>query len=216
MQKTRRDGGCSLNEFSVPPLPLDACTVGLREDPPAVHLVIAPLSVVTVTIGPYPCALSVRLTIAMEPPLVTFETARYADARAVSNWWVLQVLGTKLENASGVVLLFDRASRRWLSLYDVYSGDREVLNYPLESMALRGDELFARSCLRCEGSGSYGAVRFDLNTRTASRIEVLPEFADENRPNPLVEDIDTALAWKTKPCRGPFSSWSVVPHHACN
>ena len=90
------------------------------------------------------------LLAAMEPPLVTFETARYADARAVTNWWVLQVLGTKLENAPGVVLLFDRASRRWLSLYDVFSGSRGALNYPLESMVLRGET----NCLRAVASAA--------------------------------------------------------------
>lgn len=119
-----------------------------------------------------------------QPRIATFETARYIDRRARTRWWVLQVLGTQLENAPGVVLLQDRTTGQWHAIYDVFSGGSHLLNYPLESMTVKGDMLLARACVWCAGRGRYRDVRINLKTRTAVGIEVMPEFVDRNRQNP--------------------------------
>ena len=136
----------------------------------------------------------VSVLASMQPRIVTFETARYADGQAATNWWILQVAGTKLENAPGVVLLFDRSRRQWRSIYDVASGGAYRLNYTLEAMTVVGDDLFARACVRCDGGGSYRNVRINLPAVTATLLAAMPEFVDTEPANPLLDDIAEALA----------------------
>ena len=83
------------------------------------------------------------------PAIATFEGARYADGASRESWTVVQVLGTRLREAPGVVLVLDRARNEWRALYEVLSGGSKTLNFPMLGMVVSGDRLFASLCTDC-------------------------------------------------------------------
>ena len=124
-----------------------------------------------------------------DPPIATFEGARYADAAARESWTVIQVLGTRLHEAPGVVLVLDRARNEWRALHDVLSGGSKSLNFPMLDMVVSGNRLFASLCTYCDSWGGYDAFEIDLRTNRATRLAAAPDFGFEEEGNPEIRDI---------------------------
>ena len=124
-----------------------------------------------------------------EPPIATFEGARYADAAARESWTVIQVLGTRLDEAPGVVLVLDRTRNEWRALYEVLSGGSKNLNFPILGMVVRGGKLFGSLCTYCDSWGSYDDFEIDLRTNRATRLAAAPDFGFEEEGNPAIHDI---------------------------
>lgn len=129
---------------------------------------------------------------------VNMEGAVYADAADQKNWFVVQILGTKLCDAGGVVLLFDRQQKSWRSIYDVQSGCSYVRNYEVRDMIVEGDQLIASICWDCGGWPSYRTYAIDLNTFHATVVDYddRPERSkNDELENPTVtfEEIETLL-----------------------
>ena len=128
-----------------------------------------------------------------EPPVATFEGARYAAAADRESWTVIQVLGTRLCEAPGVVLVLDRTRNEWRALYEVLSGGSKSLNFPMLDMVVSGDKLFASLCTYCDSWGSYDDFEIDLRTNRATRIAAAPDFGFEEEGNPTIRDIESEL-----------------------
>ena len=134
------------------------------------------------------------LALSSARPLVaTFEGARYVDAAARESWAVIQVLGTRLYEAPGVVLVLDRAKNEWRSIYQVPSGGSESLNFPMLDMVVSGDRLFASLCTDCSSWGNFDDFVIDLRTNRATRIEIAPDFGFEEEGNPPIPEIGAVL-----------------------
>ena len=97
-----------------------------------------------------------------QPTIAEFKGALYADDETFRSWTVIQVLGTRLYDAPGVVLVWDRKRNEWRALYDILSGGRHSLNFPMYSVVLKGNKLFAQLCMDCSGWGSYAYFEIDL------------------------------------------------------
>ena len=128
-----------------------------------------------------------------EPRIATFEGARYADAAARKSWTVIQVLGTRLYEAPGVVLVLDRTRNAWRALYEVLSGGSKNLNFPMLDMVVSGDKLFGSLCTYCDSWGSYDDFEIDLRTNRATRLAAAPDFGFEEEGNPTIRDIESEI-----------------------
>ena len=93
--------------------------------------------------------------------IVTFEGATYADDAGRNSWLIVQILGTRLWDADGAVLLLDRHKGTWKTLYDVPSGGSKQLNFPMRGMVVKGDQLFVSMCTDCEWWGAYSDFVID-------------------------------------------------------
>ena len=134
---------------------------------------------------------------AVRPKIARFEGPKYFDDGARKNWLIVQVLGMRLGNAPGVVLAYNRAKRKWTSLYDVVSGYSRRLNYPLRDMTLRRGSLFARACVDCSGWGYFDYFEIDLESGRATRLLEKPAFiqeADEDDTgNPPISNLEAEI-----------------------
>ena len=122
--------------------------------------------------------------------IVTFEGAIYADDIGRNSWLVVQVLGTRLWDAEGAVLLLDRRKRTWKTIYDVPSGGSKQLNFPMHGMVVKGNRLYATMCTDCEWWGAYSDFVIDLRTNRAALLDgdaEAPGPGEES--NPLLRDI---------------------------
>ena len=127
------------------------------------------------------------------PAIATFEGARYADGASRESWTVVQVLGTRLRAAPGVVLVLDRARNEWRALYDVLSGGSKSLNFPMLDMVVSGDRLFASLCTDCSSWGGYDDFEIDLRTSRATRLATAPDFGFEEEGIRTIRDIGGEL-----------------------
>ena len=103
--------------------------------------------------------------------IVTFEGATYADDAGRNAWLVVQVLGTRLWDAEGAVLLHDRRKGTWKTIYDVPSGGSKQLNFPMHGMVVKGNKLYASLCTDCEWWGAYSDFVIDLRTNRAALLD---------------------------------------------
>ena len=129
----------------------------------------------------------------VRPAVVKFEGARYADEAARESWSVIQVLGTRLDEAPGVVLVLDRARHEWRAIYEVLSGGAKRLNFPMYDMVVNGDRLYATLCTYCSSWGNYGTFEIDLSTHRATRLEKAPELGIDDEGNQTIHAIEKAL-----------------------
>ena len=128
---------------------------------------------------------------AARPAVVTFEGAHYADTRSRESWTVIQVLGTRLHDAPGIVLVWNRTRNEWRALYEVLSGGSKRLSFPMLRMVVSGDRLLASLCTYCSGWGRRDYFESDLKTHRATRIATEPQTGvdeDFNRKIPDIED----------------------------
>ena len=130
----------------------------------------------------------------VRPVVARFEGARYADDARRGSRSVIQVLGTRLDEAPGVVLVLDRARNEWRAIYEVLSGGSKRLNFPMYDMVVRGDRLHASLCTHCSSWGSYDAFEIDLRTFRATRLEAAPETGLDDEGNRTIHDIGEDLA----------------------
>ena len=121
----------------------------------------------------------------LRPALVArFEGVRYADEATRESWAVIQVLGTRLDEAPGVVLVLDRARNEWRALYEVLSGGSKRLNFPMYNMVMSGDKLYATLCTHCSSWGNYDDFEINLRTHRATRLATAPETGGRRRRKP--------------------------------
>ena len=130
---------------------------------------------------------------AVRPPIVTFEGAHYADEASRESWTVIQVLGTRLHDAPGIVLVRDRTRNEWRALYDVVSGGSKRLSFPMLRMVVSGERLFASLCTRCSWWGQNDDFEIDLKTHRATRLAAEPRTPVDEEFNRRIPDIEAEL-----------------------
>ena len=134
---------------------------------------------------------------------VTLEGAEYADDAGRKAWFVVQILGTTLCDAEGVVLLFDRRRQSWRTIYDVPSGCTKVLNNPMRRMVVKGDLLLASICSECDGWGYLYQYRdYVVNLRTFRATVLDPEdglMLPEDHENPVLHEFDMDVLLRSGP-----------------
>ena len=120
----------------------------------------------------------------------TLEGAVYADEAGREAWLVVQVLGRTLCDAEGLVLLFDRQRKSWMTIYDVPSGCSKTLNFPMRRMVVKGDRLFASICWSCSGWGYYRDHVIDLRSFHATSLDPGdgPELPKDHE-NPVIREL---------------------------
>ena len=131
---------------------------------------------------------------AVRPAVVKFEGAHYADERSRDSWTVIQVLGTRLHDAPGIVLVLDRTRNEWRALYEVLSGGSKRLNFPMLRMVVSGDKLLGSLCTDCSWWGRTDYFEIDLRTHRATRLAVKPRTGVEEDFNRKIPDIEAELA----------------------
>lgn len=121
---------------------------------------------------------------AMQPRMVEFGGAVYADEAGRVAWRVIQMTGTVVNDAGGVVLVEDRRTGTWRALYDVTSSWRRG-NDPLEYMVVTGNTLTAT----LSAESGIGCFDIDLPTnRVTSRDgSVCVEMGELHYPSVCVE-----------------------------
>ena len=129
----------------------------------------------------------------VRPPIVTFEGAHHADEASRDSWTVIQVLGTRLHDAPGIVLVRDRTRSEWRALYDVLTGGSKRLNFPMLRMVVSGESLFASLCTHCSWWGQNDDFEIDLRTHRATRLEAKPRTGLDEEFNRRIPDIGAEL-----------------------
>lgn len=154
-----------------------------------------------------PAAIAHKWLRYLEASGARLEGAVYANDVGKESWRVIQVLGTTVCDAEGVVLVLDRRNRSWRTIYDVPSGCSKELNFPMRGMTVKGSRLFASICSgTCDGLGDYQDFIIELDTDLATpldggtvrqvRIEweemtgTVGLLVDENPP---IRDVDTEV-----------------------
>ena len=107
---------------------------------------------------------------AMQPRIVEFGTAIYADEAGRTAWRIIQVTGTVFYDAPGVVLVENRGTGTWHALYDVISGGSYRLNFPAQFVIVTGNTLTAELCIDCSFWGEYGCFEIDLPTSSVKSL----------------------------------------------
>ena len=149
----------------------------------------------------------------VRPAVARFEGARYADEASRESWAVVQVLGTRLDEAPGVVLALDRARNEWRALYAVLPGGSKRRNFPMYDMVVSGDKLYATLCTYCSSWGNYDAFEIDLTTHQATRLETAPETGLDEEGNRTIHDIEQAL---TDLVENRFQTIKLTDSHGFN
>ena len=110
---------------------------------------------------------------AVQPRLAEFEAAVYADQAGRTTWRVIQVMGTTLHDARGVVLVEDRRTETWQALYDIRvgSGGMESLHYPAQFMVVAGNTLTAKLPIGSLSYHIWGCFEIDLPTSRATSLD---------------------------------------------
>ena len=126
--------------------------------------------------------------------IAVFEGAAYAGGSDRKTWFLVQLFGTWRCDAEGVVLLFNRITGWWGTVYDVPSGCSKRLNYPLRGMLIKDDKLYISACTDCGSWGEYRDFVVDLHT---SRVSFLESGANpvgaRDQDNPAIGNITEAL-----------------------
>ena len=130
---------------------------------------------------------------AVRPPVVTFEGPHYADEASRRSWTVIQVLGTRLHDAPGIVLVQDRTRNEWRAIYDVLSGGSKRLSFPMLRMVVSGQRIFASLCTYCSSWGSTDDFEIDLKTQRATRLAAKPRTGVDEEFNRRIPDIGDEL-----------------------
>ena len=130
---------------------------------------------------------------AVRPAVVTFEGAHFADEGSRESWTVIQVLGTRLYEAPGIVLVLDRTRNEWRALYEVLSGSSKSLNFPMLRMVVSGDKLLASLCTDCSWWGRNDYFEIDLETHRATRLATEPQTGVDEEFNRTIPDIEDEL-----------------------
>ena len=131
----------------------------------------------------------VRVQLAAVRGVASFEGAVYADAAARESWLVVQILGGALCDGDGAVLLLDRKTGRWKSIYDARTGCRHSL-YPMGGMVVAGDRLYASLCVNCSGWGIYEDFEIDLRTNHVRPVRDADAPGPSGETNPVLDDME--------------------------
>jgi len=127
----------------------------------------------------------------------TFEGAVYGNGADRADWRVIQVRGDAFCDAHGVVLVLNRRSGQWHSVYDIASGCTKTLDFPFYGMRVSDGHLTVSACYNCYGWGDYASYAIDLETWLVRRLdgpEDLLEWDPRHRENPPVTGIRQALS----------------------
>ena len=130
---------------------------------------------------------------AVRPAVVTFEGAHFADEASRESWTVIQVLGTRLHDAPGIVLVLDRTRNEWRALYEVLSGGSKRLSFPMLRMVVKGGKLLASLCTYCSWWGQNDHFEIDLRTHRATRLATKPQTGVDEEFNWKIPDIEDEL-----------------------
>jgi len=128
--------------------------------------------------------------------IAMLEGAVYASSADAADWCVVQFRGTALCDAPGVVLVLNRRTGQWYSIYDVQSGCSQVLDHPLREMRVHDGHLIAAACVDCSGVGESVAIAINLATWQVRRLvlEDLEQWDPSRRNNPCIAAIDAIVS----------------------
>ncbi len=127
--------------------------------------------------------------------IATMEGAVYASDADHAGWRVVQVRGDAICDAHGVVLVLNRTTGQWHSVYDVRSGCSRTLDHPLYGMRVSDGHLTASACTECPGPGLDANMSVNLQTWQVRRLHP----GDPSQPvpfdaqNPRITDVDELL-----------------------
>ena len=123
--------------------------------------------------------------------IAKLEGAVYASDADREAWRIVQVHGIWNCDAEGVVLLLDRKTGIWRSIYDVPSGCSKVLSFSLRDMVIKNNQLFVWACTSCSSWGFYEEFVVDLRTYRVAPVRAEEWFVNpEEGENPPIVDID--------------------------
>ncbi len=94
--------------------------------------------------------------------IATLEGAVYASDVDRADWHIVQIRGDAICDAPGAVLVLNRRTRQWYSIYDIASGCSANLDYPLYGLRVHDTHLTLSACYYCSGPGDYYPVVIEL------------------------------------------------------
>ena len=127
----------------------------------------------------------------------TLEGAVYASPVDRAQWRVVQIRGDALCNANGVVLVLNRRTEQWFSIYDIASGCSKSLDFPFYGIHVHDGNLTVSACHDCSYWGEYSPYVINLETWRV-RILELDEHSewdpsDFDHENPSITDVQQDL-----------------------
>ena len=131
----------------------------------------------------------VRVQLAAVRGVASFEGAVYADAAARESWLVVQILGGAACDSEGAVLLLDRKTGRWKSIYDARGSCTVAWNFPMRGMVVAGDRLYAGLCVDCV-YGGYEDFEIDLRTNHVRPVRDADAPGPSGETNPVLDDME--------------------------
>ena len=141
-------------------------------------------------------AATVRESLRDVEGLAILQRPVYANRADWDAWRVVQVVSDSLNYedempTGGVVLVLDRRSRMWRTIYDVPGPSAKRYDFRLLGMVVEGDWLFAGMCYSdCGYWGAYQRVAIDLHTNSAILVGTDEGVEAENPP---VLDLDVEV-----------------------
>ena len=127
----------------------------------------------------------------------TLEGAVYASPVDRTQWRVVQIRGDALCDAHGAVLVLNRRTGQWYSIYDIGSGCSKVLDFPFHGMHVRDGHLTVSACHDCSGWGSYSPYVINLETWRVRYLELNERSewdpSDFDHENPSITDVQQDL-----------------------
>ena len=128
--------------------------------------------------------------------IATIEGAVYASDADYADWRAIQIRGNAICDADGVVLVLNRRTGQWHSIFNVESGCSKSLDYPFYGMRISDGHLIVSACIHCSGHGDYDDFSINLETW---RVQPLDEedyldWDPDYRENPRIHDIAKAVA----------------------
>ena len=123
--------------------------------------------------------------------IATIEGAVYASDEDHAGWRVVQIRGNAICNAYGIVLVLNRMTGQWYSIYDVASGCSKSLDYPFYGMRVNDGHLIVSACIHCSGHGDYAGFSINLETWRVQPLDAedLSEWDPFYRENPRIQNI---------------------------
>ena len=129
--------------------------------------------------------------------IATIEGAVYASEADYANWRAIQIRGNAICDAYGVVLVLNRRTGQWHSIFNIESGCSNSLDYPFYGMRISDGHLIVSACIHCRGhDDDYAGFSINLETWRVQPLDAedLSDWDPFYRTNPRIQDIEKAVA----------------------
>ena len=124
----------------------------------------------------------------------TLEGAVYAMPVDRAKWRIVQIRGDAFCDAHGAVLVLNRRTAQWYSIYDIASGCSKSLDFPFYGMHVRDGQLTVSACDDCSWWGAYSPYVINLETWRVRELGQFLEWGDPYyRENPPITNVQQEL-----------------------